>query len=181
MNRLLTALGVILLMGSCSTVKNPPLQTVPYLDLQRFMGDWYVIAHIPYSLEKGKVGTLDRYAMRPDGRIDNSYLFRREHLDAPLEEWKGVAWVVNPATQAEWRVQFLWPFRVPYLVTALDKDYQWAVIGYPNRKLGWVLSRTPQMAPQDYSLAMQSLKRQGYDLSRFAKVLQNTATRSLAP
>jgi apolipoprotein D and lipocalin family protein len=136
------------------------------------MGDWYVIAHIPYFLEKGKVGTLDRYALRPDGRIDNSYLFRRGHLDAPLEEWKGVAWVVNPSTQAEWRVQFLWPFRVPYLVTAMDPDYQWAVIGYPNRKLGWILSRTPRMAPGDYALALQSLQGQGYDIKKFALVPQ---------
>jgi apolipoprotein D and lipocalin family protein len=173
--RLFAALGLMLLLGSCSTVKNPPLQTVPHLDLQRFMGDWYVVAHIPYSLEKGKVGTLDRYALRPDGRIDNSYLFHRGNLEAPLEEWKGVAWVVNPSTNAEWRVQFLWPFRVPYLVTALDKDYQWAVIGYPNRKLGWILSRTPQMDPKDYDFALQSLKHQGYDITKFALVPQKQA------
>ena len=86
------------------------------VDLPRFMGDWYVFAHIPYSLEKGKVGTLDRYALRPDGRIQNSYLFRRGSLDAPLEEWKGVAWVKDEKTNAEWRVQFVWPFRVPFLV-----------------------------------------------------------------
>jgi apolipoprotein D and lipocalin family protein len=172
MNRLLAPLCVALLLCSCTTMKMKPLQTVPHLDLPRFMGDWYVIAHIPYSLEKGKVGTLDRYALRPDGKIQNSFLFRRGNLEAPLEEWKGVAWVVNKATNAEWRVQFLWPFRVPFLVTGLDEGYQWAVIGYPNRKLGWILSRDPQMRPADYEKALSGLREQGYDTSQFALVPQ---------
>lgn len=158
-------------LSSCSSTMKPP-PTVPHLDLPRFMGDWYVIAHIPYSLEKGKVGTLDRYRLREDGRIDNSYLFRRGTLDAPLEEWKGIAWVKNKETNAEWRVQFLWPFRVPFLVIDLDRDYHWAVIGYPNRKLGWVLSRKPQMDEATYKGIMQRLRANGYDTVKFAKVPQ---------
>jgi len=169
----MSLLALILCVGltSCSSPMKPP-PTVPHLDLPRFMGDWYVIAHIPYSLEKGKVGTLDRYKLRPDGRIDNSYLFRRGTLDAPLEEWKGIAWVKNKETNAEWRVQFLWPFRVPFLVIDLDKNYEWAVIGYPNRKLGWVLSRKPQMDEPTYAGIMERLKANGYDISKFAKVPQ---------
>jgi apolipoprotein D and lipocalin family protein len=166
-------LVLALLVGVCSScAPMKPPATVPHIDLPRFMGDWYVIAHIPYSLEKGKVGTLDRYKLRPDGKIDNSYLFRRGSLDAPLEEWKGVAWVKNKETNAEWRVQFLWPFRVPFLVIDLDKNYEWATIGYPNRKLGWVLSRKPQMDEPTYNQIMNGLKRAGYDTSKFAKVPQ---------
>lgn len=165
----------VLAVVSCShTTSMKPLRTVPHLDLPRFMGDWYVIAHIPYSLENGKVGTLDRYKLRPDGRIDNSYLFRRGSLDAPLEEWKGIAWVKNKETNAEWRVQFLWPFRVPFLVADLDKDYQWAAIGYPNRKLGWVLSRKPAMDDSTYQAILQRLAAQGYDTAKFVKVPQRT-------
>jgi apolipoprotein D and lipocalin family protein len=169
--RLISAVGVALGVVACST-SQPPLATVPQLDLPRFMGDWFVISHIPYSLEKGKVGTLDRYALRPDGRIDNSFLFRRGSLDAPLEEWKGVAWVKNKQTHAEWRVQFMWPFRVPFLVVDLDPGYQWAVIGYPNRKLGWVLSRSTPMDEATYQRIMSKLKSLGYETSAFQKVPQ---------
>jgi apolipoprotein D and lipocalin family protein len=145
---------------------------VPQLDLPRFMGDWYVFAHIPYSLEKGKVGTLDRYALRPDGRIQNSYLFRRGSLDAPLEEWKGVAWVHDKQSNAEWRVQFVWPFRVPFLVIDLDYEYQWAVIGYPSRKLAWVLSRKTALNETTYQGILQRMQQQGYDPAKLAKVPQ---------
>jgi apolipoprotein D and lipocalin family protein len=160
-----------LLLSSCARV---PLQTVPQLDLPRFMGDWYVYAHIPYWLERGKVGTLDRYALRPDGRIQNSFIFRRESLDAPLEEWKGVAWVHDKRSNAEWRVQFVWPLRVPYLIIDLDPDYQWSVIGYPNRKLAWVLSRKPVLDEPTYRGILERMAQQGYDTRLLVKVPQRT-------
>ncbi len=175
--RLATALATCMLFPCCSTPSQKPLTTVAKVDLPRFMGDWYVVAHIPYALEKGKVGTLDRYALRQDGRIDNSYLFRRESLDAPLTEWKGIAFVKNKATNAEWRVQFLWPFRVPFLVVDLDPDYRWAAIGYPSRKLGWVLSRSPSMDDATYSSILRRLAGMGYDTSKFDKVPQITPTK----
>lgn len=172
-NRFIASLSFIILLGACTTpMKQAVLKTVPNLDLPRFMGDWYVFANIPYALEKGKVGTLDRYALRSDGRINNSFLFRRENLDAPLQEWKGIAWVKNRQSNAEWRVQFIWPFRVPFLVVDIDPNYQWAVIGYPNRKLGWVLCRKPALDKATYSGILRRLESKGYDVSRFAKVPQ---------
>ena len=167
-----SVLGLGLLSSCCTPMKQPPLKTVDHVDLHRYLGDWYVFAHIPYSLEKGKVGTLDHYAMRPDGRMDNIFKFRRGSLDAPLEEWRGVAWVHNKETNAEWRVQFVWPLRVPYLIIDLDKDYQWSVIGYPSRKLAWVLSRKPVLDDATYAGILERLKAQGYDISLLKKVPQ---------
>lgn len=153
-------------------MKPAPLTTVPHVDLSRYVGDWHVFAHIPYALEKGKVGTLDRYALRPDGKMDNIFLFRRGSLEAPLEQWKGVAWVHDETTNAEWRVQFIWPLRVPYLIIDLDPDYQWSVIGYPNRKLAWVLSRKPVLDEKIYRAILGRMAKQGYDTSLLAKVPQ---------
>ncbi|MBB5034766.1 lipocalin family protein [Prosthecobacter vanneervenii] len=157
---------------SCASMKQMPLKTVPKVDLQRYQGDWFVFAHIPYLLEKGKVGTLDRYALRADGRMDNIFLFRRGSLDAPLEQWKGVAWVHNKETNAEWRVQFFWPLKVPYLIIDLDPDYRWSVVGYPNRKLAWVLSRKPVLDEATYNGILERMAMQGYDTSLLAKVPQ---------
>lgn len=170
----LLATACLCFSTSCSTtVKQPPLKTVPFVDLNRYTGDWHVYSHIPYSLEKGKVGTLDRYALRPDGKMDNIFLFRRGSLDAPLEQWKGVAWVHNKKTNAEWRVQFIWPLRVPYLIIDLDPDYQWSVVGYPNRKLAWVLSRKPTLDEGTYQAILTRLEAQGYDPAKLVKVPQN--------
>jgi apolipoprotein D and lipocalin family protein len=170
--RLLFILFCVVL-SSCS--RGPAvasLRTVEQVDLQRFQGDWYMIAHIPYILERGKVGTLDRYKLRPDGKLDVSYLFRKGQLSAPLEQWKGTATVVNKQSNAEWRVQFLWPFSVPYLLIDLDTDYGWAAIGYPDRSLGWVMSRTPNLDPKIYQGILQRMKAQGYDVSQLRLIPQ---------
>jgi apolipoprotein D and lipocalin family protein len=165
-----------LVLSSCATSMKspalPPLKTVPYVDLGRYMGDWYVFANIPYALERGKVGSLDRYAVRPDGRLENIFLFRKGTLDAPLQQWNGVAWVHDKKTNAEWRVQFIWPFRVPYLIIDLDKDYRWAVIGYPSRKLAWVLSRKPALDDATYQGILGRMRGQGYDTAKLVKVPQ---------
>lgn len=158
-------------LGGCADPR-PPLRTVPSVDLARYQGTWYVIAHIPYWLEEGKVATADRYALRPDGRMDNIYVFRRGSFTAPEEEWSGVAWVTDTASQARWKVQFLWPFAVDYLIIDLDPNYQWAVIGHPSRDYGWVLARERRLPPATYQGILTRLAEQGYDPQRFALVPQ---------
>ncbi|MFZ9965332.1 MAG: lipocalin family protein, partial [Terrimicrobiaceae bacterium] len=114
-----------LALAACSTApKLPPLRTVDHVDLGRFMGDWYVIGTIPWIVEKNNVGTMDIYKLRPDGKIDITYAFHKKSLDAPRREMKAVARVVNTRTNAEWRVQFLWPFEAPFLVIDLSPDYR---------------------------------------------------------
>ncbi|WP_414664973.1 lipocalin family protein [Horticoccus sp. 23ND18S-11] len=172
MIRHLVALACLALFSGCTTMKLPPLRTVPQVDLDRYLGDWNVIAHIPYFLEKGKVATLDRYARRPDGRFDNIFVFRRGSFDAPEEQWKGVAWVHDKTTNAEWRVQFIWPVRLAYLIIDLDPDYRWAVVGHPSRNYIWILARDRQLPDELYRSILQRAAAQGYAIDRIAKVPQ---------
>ena len=94
-----------------------------------------------------------------------------DHLD--LQRFmKAVARVLSTNTNAEWRVQFLWPFEAPFLVIDLSPDYRFTTIGYPNRDLIWIMSRSPEMSESDYARALESAKVQGYDISRIVKVPQ---------
>jgi len=167
-------IGLLLLCGCSITGQNrpAPLQTVPHVDLDRFMGDWYVIAIIPWFFERNNVGTKDIYEARPDGKIDIRYVYHKKSLDAPRKELKAVARVFNRETNAEWRVQFLWPFEAPFLIIDLAQDYRYTVIGHPSRDLLWVMARKPVMDEKDYEKVLQGLAEQGYDTSRIAKVPQ---------
>lgn len=156
--------------SGCASV--PPPRTVEHLDLDRFMGDWYVIAYFPWFAERGHVNTMDIYSKRPDGKIDVTYAFRRGSLQAPRQEWKAKAWVYNPETNAHWKIQFLWPFAADFLVLDVAPDYRYTVIGEPTRKLLWIMSRTPTLPEADYQGILQRLAAQGYDLSRLERVLQ---------
>lgn len=159
------------LLGGCATTQ-VPVRTVPHVDLNRYLGNWYVIANVPYLLEKGKIATYDTYSMRPDGRMNNVFTFRKGSFAAPEISWHGVAWVVNHESNAEWRVRFLWPLYSTYLVLELDPDYRWAVVATPGHKLLWVLARQRHLDDATYAEILKRIAVQGYNPSRVAKVPQ---------
>ena len=161
-----------LLVGCASTAKHAPPRTVPFVDLERYTGRWYVIANIPYFLERGKVASYDTYARRPDGTFTNNFTFRRDNFTSPEVTWHGTAKVTNTTTNAEWAVQFIWPFASDYLVIDLDPDYRWAVIGHPSRKLLWVLARDRKLPDDVYAAIVQRTASQGYDPAQITKVPQ---------
>lgn len=172
MKTFLTALaGCTLGLCGCADAR-PSLKTVPHVDLQRYQGTWYVIANIPYWLEDGKVATADRYALKPDGTMENTYVFRRGSFEAKEEEWSGTAWVHDTTTNAEWRVRFIWPFSATYLVIDLDPEYRWAAVGHPSRDYFWVLARERSLPAGIYDGILARAAAQGYDTSRVAKVPQ---------
>lgn len=148
------------------------LRPVPKVDLARFMGDWRVIANIPYFAERGNVDSVESYRLREDGLIANGFVFRKESFDAPQKRFDFTAEVKNKETNAEWRVRFLPFFKVAYLIIDLDPDYQWTVIGHPSRKYGWIMARDKTMPEATYQGILNRLPAQGYDPGKFAKVPQ---------
>jgi apolipoprotein D and lipocalin family protein len=164
------ALLAFLGLSGCTTPPRPP--TVAHVDLERYMGRWYVISHVPYFLERGKVASSDYYAPRPDGRLVNNFTFREDSIDGPEKTWEGVAWVTDTSTNATWKVSFIWPFAVTYKIFALDPDYRWAAVGTADAGLLWILSRERRLAPADYERALQALREKSIDVSGLAFVPQ---------
>ncbi|MEN9841133.1 MAG: Outer rane lipoprotein Blc precursor [Verrucomicrobiota bacterium] len=159
----LLGISLLSLLAGCATTPKPSLATVAHVDLDRYLGRWYVISHVPYFLEKGKVASYDTYARRPDGRLVNNFTFRPGSVTAPEKTWEGVAWVTDTITNATWKVQFLWPFSVTYKIFALDPDYTWAVVGTGDAGLLWVLARERQLAPATYAAIQHELRSRGID------------------
>jgi len=149
-----------------------PLDAVPKVDLQRYLGTWYEIATFPQRFQKGCVGVTAHYSLRSDGAIDVVNVCRDGTLDGKVRSVRGKAWVVDRATNAKLKVRFFWPFAGAYWIIELDKDYQWAVVGHPSRKYLWVLGRTPQMDPSVYEDLLARISAKGYDLTKLKKTLQ---------
>lgn len=150
----------------------PALRTVSKVDLARYMGDWRVIANIPYFAERDAYDSVESYALRPDGTIANRFVFRRGSWEAPVKRFDFTARVVNPDTNAEWRVRFLPLLNVSYLIIDLDPDYQWTVVGHPSRRYGWIMARERQLPDDVYAGILKRLDAQGYDSTKFVKVPQ---------
>jgi len=171
---LLSGISLVLLgFTACSTVpKNPPLVPVPRVELSPFMGDWYVVANIPYFAERDCVASVETYKLLPNGTIDTVFTALKPDFDGKPLRVKTLGIVKNKETNAEWQVQPIWPIRIAYVIIDLDADYQFAVIGHPSRNFAWVLSRTPTLPDATFDGILRRLAAQGYDPSRIAKVPQ---------
>jgi apolipoprotein D and lipocalin family protein len=149
-----------------------PLEVVPHVDLRRYLGTWYEIATIPQRFQKGCVGVTAHYSLRADGDIDVVNVCRQGTLDGKVRSVRGKAWIVDKTTNAKLKVRFFWPFAGAYWIIELDKDYEWAVVGHPDRNYLWILCRTPQMDAAVYDELLRRIAAKGYDLSRIKRTLQ---------
>jgi apolipoprotein D and lipocalin family protein len=163
------------MVSACAGQTAQPLTLAPHVDLDRYMGRWYVIGHIPYWAERNAVASYDFYEKRPDGTLANVFNYHDKTVDAPLKQVPGHAYVVADTGNAKWRVSFLWPIYISYLILYVDPSYHDAVIGYSDKSLGWVLSREPTMDETTYRGLLAKFAAQGYDTSQFRRVAQTAA------
>lgn len=169
--------------ASCATrgTSPDPPQTVDHVDLSRYTGLWYEIARIPNRFQQNCAGDVTAsYALRPDGRID--VVNRCAKTDGETIASRGVARVVDNSTNAKLEVSFLSILGVrlfwgDYWILDLSEDYGYAVIGTPNRKYGWILSRTPALPESTLQQVFRKLQIQGYDPAAF----ESTGQSGLSP
>lgn len=147
-------------------------QTVDYVNLEKFMGDWYVISILPNPIEKNAVNGIESYHLNEKGGIDITYTFFKGSPDGKKKVMHPKATVYNKETNSEWRVQFFWPIKFPYLVIWLDEEYETTVIGVANKKYAWVMSRNPEIKPEKYEKITQRMTELGYDVNKLMKIPQ---------
>lgn len=149
-----------------------PLQTVPHVDLSRYMGDWYVIANIPYFAERDFVGSYAEWSLRADGRIDDSFYGHKSSFDSKLSHYQFLDTPDAQKGNGQWKVRLFWPISVTQLTLYVSPDYRYTLLGYPNKRLGWIFSRDPDMNEATYQSLLARLDAMGYDTSLFKRVAQ---------
>jgi apolipoprotein D and lipocalin family protein len=149
----------------------PELTTTAKIDLQRYMGAWYVIANVPYFAERGKVASRDVYKLDADGNVNATYAYRKS-FDGPEKSTSSFGIVQAGSDNARWVVRFLWFIHADYLILDIAPDYSWVLVGQPNRKLGWVLARNPAMDDVLYTTLLGKFRASGYEPTKFMRVPQ---------
>ncbi|MGZ6210596.1 MAG: lipocalin family protein [Syntrophales bacterium] len=150
----------------------PPLQVVSYVDLKKYIGTWYEIARFPNRFQEGCVGTSATYTLLQDGKIGVLNQCHKGTLDGEISSAKGKARVVDKKTNAKLKVSFFWPFSGDYWIIDLGENYEYAVVGYPDRKYLWILSRKPEIDEATYNRILEKLRMQSYDVSKLMKTKQ---------
>jgi apolipoprotein D and lipocalin family protein len=173
----LASLALSLILAGCAPAK-PPLPLAEDVDLERFMGDWYVISNIPTFIEKGDHNAVESYRLNPDGSIATTFIFRADGFQGPLKRYEPTGYVIDQNSNAVWSMQFIWPIKADYRITFLKPDYSQTIIGREARDYVWVMARTPQIPEADYKALLEFLEENGYDVNKLQKVPQRWPSNS---
>lgn len=168
---LIAALGA--LVGCAS---GPP--TVPVasqVDLDRFMGEWYVIANIPTAIEKSAHNAVEIYERGADGRIATTFRFNDGSFDGPVKTYTPVGFVRDDASNAIWGMRFIWPIKAEYVISWLDDSYSETIIARSKLDYVWIMARTPTISQARYDALVDRAGAMGYDTSRIRRVPQQAA------
>ena len=141
-----------------------PIHTVEKVDLNRFMGDWYVIASIPTFIEKDAFNAIESYRLDDDGTVATTFKFNKGSLDGPLKQYNPRGFIRDKQSNAVWDMQFFWPFKAEYRIIFLTEDYSQTVIGRTKRDYVWIMARKKIIPDEEYENILNFLREQDYDL-----------------
>ena len=166
------ALGfaIMSLMTGCA-LNDAPLPTAENVNIDRFMGRWYVHGYTPIIVDKNAYNAIEHYRLDADKKIQTTYQFRDGGVDADMKTLTPVGWVNEKVdSNAEWRMQFIWPFTADYIILHLNADYSETIIAHPSRKYAWIMLRSDTMSDADYDRLLSKLKAVGYDTNLMQKL-----------
>jgi apolipoprotein D and lipocalin family protein len=163
-------LPAVALFAGCSGA--PTLPVAQDVDLDRFMGDWYVIANIPTRFEEGAHNAVESYRLDRDGSIATTFTYRDGAFDGPEKVMHPRGFVREGTGNAVWGMQFVWPIRAEYLIAYVDPAYTQTIIARSALDYVWIMARTPELSADDYARLESRVRDLGYDLGKLQKVPQ---------
>jgi apolipoprotein D and lipocalin family protein len=147
-------------------VKNEPLTVVSHVDLQRYLGKWFEISHLPFKFEDGCTQITATYGLTKNGAIS---VLNQCVKNGKAKQSRGKAKIVDKTSGAKLKVTFFWPFYGDYWILKLGENYDYSVVGTPNRRYLWILCRKPQMEQKLYSEILEFVKSKGFLIEKIIK------------
>ena len=143
---------------------------VDNVDIDKFMGDWYVIAHIPTFIEKIAYNAVETYALNADGTIATTFIFNKGGFDGPQKIYRPKGFVVPNTGNAEWGMQFIWPIKAQYKISYLDSSYTNTIIARDALDYVWLMSRDKNLSEAEIIKFTELIKSMGYNVDNLRRV-----------
>jgi apolipoprotein D and lipocalin family protein len=156
------ALLVSLILAGCAISTREPMQPVSHVNIEKFMGDWYVLANIPTFPERGALNPIERYELNPDGTIKTTFSFIHGK-SGEARELNARGFVREGTSNAIWGMQFIWPIKADYRIVYLDPDYSTTIIGRNKRDYLWIMSRDQRVSDERLAELIDIAEKLGYD------------------
>jgi apolipoprotein D and lipocalin family protein len=166
-HRAAALLAAVLLFATGVFAGVPPEpHTAPRVDLARLEGTWYEIARLPARFVPE--GFVPRMAIRRSGpgEIEVEYRCRKGSAQGPEESLRKKGRILDEGTNARIRLKANWLVSAELWVLEVGEGYGYAVVGTPDRRYLWILSRDPGMGEDLYREILAGLREQAYDTAR---------------
>ncbi len=171
--RLLILLISIPMLCACKNNAKPEISTADSVDIDKYLGKWYEIARFPHRFEKDLIGVTAHYSKRDDGKITVVNAGYEKFFEGKYKEITGVAKIPDERDASKLKVSFFLFFYADYFILELDaENYQYALVGSSSDNYLWILSRSPFMPDDTYSMLVEKARQRGYDVEKLIKVEQ---------
>lgn len=157
-------IAVCYFLSGCLAVPDG-IEPVDNFELNRYLGDWYEIARLDHSFERGLEAVKAEYSLRDDGgiRVINS---GRDSKSKVAQQAEGRAYFVEEPNLGHLKVSFFGPFFGSYVIFELDENYQYAFIAGNSRDYLWLLARTPEVSEELIDQFISRASQLGFDTSQ---------------
>ena len=162
----------VVLFG-CLGMTVDPIDTASDVDLDRFMGKWYVIANIPTYFERDIYNAVEEYERVADNKVATRFTYRTKSVDGPEKIMEPTGFVEEGSGNAVWGMQFIWPVKAEYRIVYVSTEYDLTIIGRSRRDYVWIMSRTPSIDPSEYDQLVKKVADLGYDIGKLRKIPNN--------
>jgi apolipoprotein D and lipocalin family protein len=169
------ALLFALTLAACATAPPDGVRPVTSFDINRYLGQWYEIARLDHSFERGMSDVNATYQLQDDGSVK---VINRGY-DTQKQAWKeaiGRAMFIGDNQTASLKVSFFGPFYGGYHVIALDKqNYRWSLVAGPDRDYLWILARDKTLPAEVTEQLVSQAKSLGFATDKLIWVEQKRA------
>lgn len=169
--RLVVALALVV-PGGCSVMPPEDFPRADRVDLDRFVGTWFVIAHIPPDATSDAWNAVERYERDESDRIRTVFTYRDGGFDGESERMEMTGFVQPGTNNAIWAMQPFWPLRLENTISYVDADYRTTIVARSKRDWVWIMARTPDIEEGVYRELVTRVEELGYEPERLREVPQ---------
>jgi apolipoprotein D and lipocalin family protein len=161
---------ICLVCAGCSSTDHHPV-TVSSVHVNRYLGRWHEVARLPMPFQKANEAAIAEYGLNPDGTLSVNNIAIRK--DGTRHDIRGYASILNSPENSKLAVHFnTWfgpwipvPHEGNYWILYVDEDYLQAIVGTPDYKYLWILSRTPTIPEEQFQALVAKARHLGFDVS----------------